>query len=141
MVPGGALGVARAGALPELLPSQAPLKVPAVTVVPAAAARRYPRAGGATTLYVEKGAASLGLLEADAGAEVPPHAHARETEVLYVLDGGGTMVVGGTPITVEPTSVIQIPAGVEHRFTATAPTRALQLYSPPGPEQRFKTMK
>jgi len=37
--------------------------------------------------------------------------------------------------------VIQIPAGVEHAFTANAATRALQLYTPPGPEQRFKSMR
>lgn len=141
LVPGGALGVARAGALPELLPSQVPARPPVARVVAAASAKRYPRTGGATTLLIEQGPASLGILEADAGAVVPPHVHAKETEVLYLLAGGGTMTIGGVAIAVEPTAVIQIPAGVEHSFTATAATRALQLYSPPGPEQRFKTMK
>jgi quercetin dioxygenase-like cupin family protein len=141
LVPGDALGVARAGALPELLPSQVPAKPPVARVVAAASAKRYPRTGGATTLLIEQGPASLGVLEADAGAVVPPHVHAKETEVLYLLAGGGTMTIAGVAIAVEPTAVIQIPAGVEHSFTATAATRALQLYSPPGPEQRFKSMK
>lgn len=141
LVPGDALGVARAGALPELLPSQVPAKPPVARVVAAASARRYPRTGGATTLLIEQGPASLGVLEADAGAVVPPHVHAKETEVLYLLAGGGTMTIAGVAIAVEPTAVIQIPPGVEHSFTATAATRALQLYSPPGPEQRFKSMK
>ena len=141
LVPGDALGVARAGALPELLPSQVPAKPPVARVVAAASAKRYPRTGGATTLLIEQGPASLGVLEADAGAVVPPHVHAKETEVLYLLAGGGTMTIAGVAIAVEPTAVIQIPPGVEHSFTATAATRALQLYSPPGPEQRFKSMK
>lgn len=141
LIPGDALGVARAGALPELLPSQVPAKPPTARVVAAASARRYPRTGGATTLLIEQGPASLGVLEADAGAVVPPHVHAKETEVLYLLAGGGTMTIAGVAIAVEPTAVIQIPPGVEHSFTATAATRALQLYSPPGPEQRFKSMK
>lgn len=141
MVPGGALGVARAGALPELLASELPKKLPAVTVRAAATAKRYPRTGGASTLLVEQGAASVGVLEADAGAAMPAHVHAKETEVLYVLAGGGTMTVGGVAIAVDANAVIQIPAGVEHAFTASAATRALQIYTPPGPEQRFKTMR
>lgn len=141
LVPGGALGVARAGALPELLPSQVPAKPPVASVVLGTSGKRYPRTGGASTLVIERGPASLGILEADAGAVVPPHVHAKETEVLYLEAGGGTMTIGGVAIAVEATAVIQIPAGVEHSFTATAATRALQLYSPPGPEQRFKTMK
>ena len=81
------------------------------------------------------------MLEADAGAAMPAHVHAKETEVLYVLAGGGTMTVGGVAIAVDANAVIQIPAGVEHAFTASAATRALQIYTPPGPEQRFKTMR
>jgi putative monooxygenase len=84
---------------------------------------------------------ALSVLELDAGAVIPVHVHAKETEVLYLLAGGGTMTIAGVAIAVEPTAVIQIPPGVEHSFTATAATRALQLYSPPGPEQRFKSMK
>lgn len=141
LVPGGAMGVARAGALPELLASEVPAKPPLVRRVAAAAARRYPRAGGATTLLVEQGAASWAELEIDAGAAVPPHVHPRETEVVYVLAGGGTMTIGGVAVAIEATSVVQIPPGVEHSFTATAATRALQLYSPPGPEQRWKTLR
>lgn len=141
LVPGGALGVGRAGALPEALPSAAVAKPPALTVIAAGKARRYPRTGGASTLYLEQGALSAGLLEIDAGVAVPEHVHAKETEVLYLEAGAGTMTIAGVAIAVDEHAVIQIPAGVPHAFTATAPTRALQLYTPPGPEQRFKTMK
>jgi mannose-6-phosphate isomerase-like protein (cupin superfamily) len=39
---------------------------------------------------------------------------------------------------VTATSVVQVPPGVEHSFEATASVTALQLYTPAGPEQRFK---
>ena len=81
--------------------------------------------------------ALLGLA-LDAGATVPTHVHAGETEVLYVLTGGGTLTVGGVAVPVTEHSVIQIPPGVEHAFTASAATTAIQLYTPAGPEQRFK---
>lgn len=140
MVPGGALGVARAGALPAALPSD---KLPAspAQVITAARTKRWPRTGGAATIFVEKGPLSATLLELDAGVTVPEHVHAKETEALYVLEGGGTMTIAGVAVPVDANAVIQIPPGVPHAFTATAATRALQLYTPPGPEQRFKTMK
>ena len=142
LVPGGALGVARAGALPEALPSTRRTgKPPLARVIVGATARRYPRASGATTLLLEHGAVSAGLLTIDAGTVVPVHRHAAETEALYVLEGSGTMTIDGVAIAVEASAVIQIPAGVPHGFTATTATRALQLYTPPGPEQRWKTMK
>lgn len=138
IAPGGPMGTARAGALPEALPSQVPTKPPAIRHVVAAGARRYALPTGAATIQVETAPLAATVLELAAGATVPPHVHARETEVLYVLGGGGTMTVGGVTLAVESTAVIQIPAGVEHSFTAAAATTAFQLYSPPGPEQRFK---
>ncbi|HVK72323.1 MAG TPA: cupin domain-containing protein [Kofleriaceae bacterium] len=146
IVPGGREGVARGGALPGAAASSAVRARPVQpTVIAAAAARRFPRTGGATTVLVEpplvKGAVSASWFEADAGVAVPPHVHPKETELLYVLGGGGTMIVAGTEVPVTEHSVVQIPAGVEHAFVATGATTALQLYVPAGPEQRFKTMK
>ncbi|HET9624096.1 MAG TPA: cupin domain-containing protein, partial [Kofleriaceae bacterium] len=69
---------------------------------------------------------------------VPEHVHARESELLYILAGGGTMTVNGVALPVTPTSVVQIPAGARHAFTATSDVRAVQVYTPGGPEQRFK---
>ncbi|MBE7451822.1 MAG: cupin domain-containing protein [Kofleriaceae bacterium] len=115
---------------------------PQPSFVVGADAAHYPRPGGGARILVEPpaagGAVSLGLLELDAGVSVPAHVHARETEALYVLAGGGAMTVAGAALAVTATSVVQVPAGVEHAFTATAATRALQLYTPAGPEQRFK---
>ncbi len=136
VVPGMREGSARAGALPT---PEAPASKTLPRIVPAAAAKTY----GPATIFVEpatvKGAPlSASLLALPAGANVAEHVHAGETEMLYILDGSGTMTIAGQAVAVTPTSVIQIPPGTKHAFTATANVRALQIYTPAGPEQRFK---
>ena len=64
--------------------------------------------------------------------------HAGETELLYILAGGGTLNVGGVDLPVTPTTVVQIPKHTRHAFTATSAVRAVQIYTPAGPEQQFK---
>ncbi len=78
------------------------------------------------------------LLALPAGATVAEHVHAKETELLYMLDCAGTMTVNGVALAITPTTVVQIPAGAKHAFTATTACRAVQVYTPAGPEQRFK---
>ncbi len=141
MVPGGREGSARAGALPTRELAFPPKGV-ALKVLPAKAAKTY--AGGKVRIYLEpstiKGRASMSasVLSLPAGAVVPPHVHENETELLYVLAGSGTLTVAGVAQQVTPTSTIQIPPDTEHAFTATTAVRAVQIYTPPGPEQRFK---
>ncbi len=136
VVPGGKEGSARAGALPTP-EAQASKTMP--RILPATAAKTY----GPATIFVEpatvKGAPfSASILSLPAGAKVPEHVHAGETELLYVLEGSGTMTIAGQDVAVTPTSVIQIPPNTKHAFAASAAVRALQVYTPPGPEQRFK---
>lgn len=145
VTPGGVEGSARAGALPT---PEAPLtradSSASFTLVRATEATPYPRPGGSVTLLLDptatkQPALSAALLSFAAGAAVPLHQHAAETELLYILEGAGTLTVGDATLPVEPSSVLQLPRGVPHAFTASAPLRALQLYTPAGPEQRFKT--
>lgn len=127
------------------------------------AARALPRAGdlplvratpevheiaggqGQVALFLEPAvtasqAAYLGVLTAAPGVRIPPHAHARETEAVLVLAGAGRMTVDGDVYPVGPMTAAQIPPGVEHavEVTGAAPLRAVQVYTPSGPEQRFK---
>ncbi len=144
-VPGGREGTLRAGALPgKAVALTGPLRKgePQVTVVKADTGKLFPRPGGATTILVEPpaagGAVSLSWQQIAKGAKVPPHVHAKETEVLLLDGGGGPMTIAGVAVTVKPGSAIQVPAGVEHSFEATEDTLGLQYYTPAGPEQRFK---
>lgn len=139
MVPGGKEGSGRAGALPtrEL---GAVRSAPAGAVLfPAASAKTF----GPATIYIEpatrKGTPlAASILALPAGAKVAEHVHANETELLYILEGRGTMTVAGTPLAITPTSVVQVPPNTKHAFEASAAVRALQIYTPAGPEQRFK---
>ncbi len=111
----------------------------------------YPILGGMGEARVLLDAKTVGAKEAalsrltmKPGAKVPLHVHPTSAEIIYVLSGKGRMrgpkgvwrdVTGGTAIV--------IPAGSAHAFEATgdAPVEAVQIYSPPGPEQRFRDPK
>lgn len=131
-VPGGIEGTARAGALPT------PLAQGKQTyrVLRAAQAKTY----GPAQIFLEGKDVPMAasILSLPSGAKVPEHVHAKETEMLYILEGAGTMTIAGQDVAVTPTSVIQIPPNTKHAFAASANVRALQIYTPPGPEQRFK---
>lgn len=83
---------------------------------------------------------ALDLIELSPGAEVPRHAHAGSTEVLYVLSGGGKLSVGSESYPFGPEDVIHVPADQPHgaTFSRDDKTVAIQIYAPAGPEQRFR---
>src|SRR5262245_35103138 len=113
-VPGGREGAARAGALPT--PEAQPGKT-MPRILPATSAKTY----GPATIFVEPSIIkdapfSASVLQLAAGAKVAEHLHTGETELLYVLDGSGTMTIAGQDIAVAPTSVIQIPPNTKHAF-------------------------
>lgn len=148
MVPGGREGSARAGALPTRETDGGRHKK--VHHLPAANAKSYCLGGGAVpctrgkvTIFAEPSTIkepvlAASVIELPPNAAVPEHVHAKETELLYVLAGSGTLTVAGVPLAVTATSVVQIPPNTKHAFTATTEVRAVQIYSPAGPEQRFK---
>jgi quercetin dioxygenase-like cupin family protein len=140
--PGGREGAARAGALPTPAWSGATRALPAKPIIIAPdKAKTY----GPATIYFDSatGAKTFAaeILTLQAGAQVAEHVHAKETELLYILEGEGTMTVAGVQLPVTATSVVQVPPNTKHAFAATTTVRAVQLYTPGGPEQRFKAVK
>lgn len=135
VVPGGREGSARAGALPTP-PLVAGGKPARPVILPASAAKTY----GPATIFLDdpKGPLAASILTLPKGTKVAEHVHAHETEALYDLAGAGTMTIAGTEVAVTSTSVVQVPPNTKHAFVATDDVRALQIYTPPGPEQRFK---
>lgn len=131
-VPGGMEGAARAGALPTPLAQGKQV----YRVLRAAQAKTY----GPARIFLEDKTAPMAasVLSLPSGAKVAEHVHEKETEMLYILEGSGTMTIAGQDLAITPTSVVQIPPNTKHAFAASAPVRALQIYTPPGPEQRFK---
>jgi quercetin dioxygenase-like cupin family protein len=118
-----------------------------IIVLPGQAAEAYELAAGlgevriyADRASVGSASASLGLLEAGPGMEVPAHTHDDASEYLYLLSGRGTMRAADQTFEVREGMGVQVPRGVEHAFVVEgqAPVRAVQIYAPAGPEQRFK---
>jgi quercetin dioxygenase-like cupin family protein len=139
VIPGGKEGSARAGALPTRELTSIRAAPVGAMMFPAAKAKTF----GPATIYIEPTTltntpASAAILTLPAGAKVAEHVHANETEALYLLEGSGTMTVKGTALAVTASSVVQIPPNTKHAFEATTAVRALQIYTPAGPEQRFK---
>jgi len=89
----------------------------------------------------EGGEAAVEMLSADAGFTVPPHKHDKSVEILYVLEGKGTMTIADEHYEVHSGTAVWVPKGVEHSFVedGSTPLLALQIYTPGGPEERFKT--
>lgn len=83
---------------------------------------------------------ALSVLEGDADVAVPEHTHDGSAEVLLIEEGEGTMKLGDRELTVRPGMMVYVPEGTVHDFrgAGTGPLRAIQVYSPSGPEQRFR---
>jgi quercetin dioxygenase-like cupin family protein len=144
IVPGGREGSARMGALPTKELGAIKSGITGPMYLPAATAKGYdlPNRGRATIFAepatIKDKQLAAGVLEMPGNAKVAEHVHAGETELLYVLAGTGTLTVNGVELAVSPTSTIQIPPNTKHAFVASSDFRAVQIYTPAGPEQRFK---
>jgi quercetin dioxygenase-like cupin family protein len=141
MVPGGREGAARSGALPtrEATGAAAGAASPSPVILPAAGAKTFGPAtiyADAATIHDKTVAASIVTLPAN--TKVSEHAHAGETELWYMLAGAGMLTVNGVDLPVAATTVVQIPRNTKHAFTVTTDCRALQIFTPAGPEQRVK---
>jgi quercetin dioxygenase-like cupin family protein len=85
------------------------------------------------------GAYSLMEVTARPGAEPPPHVHTGEDEAFYILDGAWTFRCGPTITDAGPGTLLFLPRGLMHGFTAhTDVCRALVIMSPGGLEATFR---
>lgn len=112
------------------------------TVVRATAAPKLAWAKGTMSAHLDVGAKVspqlyLGRLEGT--ASVPEHAHPGSWEILAFTDAAGTLTVDGKDLRVGPRQVVVIPAGAKHAWKPDPGSKlvAVQMYAPPGPEQRF----
>lgn len=96
--------------------------------------------------------ASLGVLIASDDAPVAEHVHAESWEMLAAFSAAGRLhlpaqTVGDRALptrdrTVTGGVIAYVPAGVRHAWVpdGTHPLIAVQVYAPPGPEQRFRAL-
>jgi quercetin dioxygenase-like cupin family protein len=144
-VTGDGLAVFAVVVVPRCTPKARPVG-PIKHVVRANAAPDLAWAGGAmhAHLDVEKGDVSreiyLGRLEGT--APVAEHAHESSWEIICAVDASGTFTLDGKSTRLGPRGVVVVPPNTKHSWTPDPGSRlvAVQLYDPPGPEQRFKKL-
>jgi quercetin dioxygenase-like cupin family protein len=76
----------------------------------------------------------------DPGASVPEHAHDGSAEILFIQSGAVDMTINGEHVPAGAGDAIYIPAGAKHTARVLGDreaVRAVQVYLPPGPEQRY----
>lgn len=114
-------------------------------VVLAADLKTYKIAGGKATakLLLDGVGAKLAvdLIDADAGTTIASHKHQSQDEELFFLSGRSTTTIGKQKFDTEPGDAMRIPANMSHAMKVTEPLKAIQIYAPGGPEQRFKKEK
>jgi quercetin dioxygenase-like cupin family protein len=69
----------------------------------------------------------VGVLDLEAAALIPAHAHARE-QFTFVVSGSIEAEVDGRRITVPARSMLHIPAGVSHALRASEDTRIVTAH-------------
>lgn len=77
--------------------------------------------------------ASVVLARVAPGGQIPPHAHAQETETAYVLSGEGVIYDDETPHPLRAGMAVTIPVGTRHRVEnpGSAPLELLAIHTPP----------
>ena len=68
------------------------------------------------------------LLCYEPGQATPIHQHPQQDEVFYVLEGKGTISLGGEESPIAPQSLILVPAQVPHGMTASSDGRMVVLF-------------
>ena len=91
-------------------------------------------------------AAVMDLVRFSADAGVAEHVHEHEWEGLALLEGDGVLArkgpAGGANAEVYAGAIVMIPAGTPHAWkpSGRTPVFAIQVYAPPGPEQRYRKL-
>lgn len=121
-----------------VLARPAPIK----SVVRGSAAPKLEWAGGTMAARLDVGgkvSPELYLGRLEGTAPVAEHIHASSWEILAAVEANGVFTLEGTEGRLAARQVVMIPPGAKHAWKPEAGSKlvAIQMYSPPGPEQRF----
>ncbi len=125
----------------KLLDKPAPIK----KVIRAKEAPELKFAGGAMIAHLDVGpkvSPTLYLGRLEGTSAVPEHTHPTSWEIVAAIEANGTFVLDGTEGKLGPKQVVMVPPGAKHAWKPDPGSKlvAFQLYSPPGPEQRFAAL-
>jgi mannose-6-phosphate isomerase-like protein (cupin superfamily) len=90
--------------------------------------------------------ASIGILKMSADGAVAPHVHEKEWEHMAILQGEGDFILGTGEeehaVHASNGATFSVPPATRHQWKPAGSRSFLgiQVYTPPGPEQRFKKL-
>jgi quercetin dioxygenase-like cupin family protein len=75
-------------------------------------------------------------------APVAEHTHPDSWEIVCAVDAAGTFTLDGKEQRLGPRQIVVVPPATKHAWKPDPGSTlvAIQLYAPPGPEQRFKAL-
>lgn len=115
---------------------------PERTVIRANVAPKLEWAGGKMSARLDvstKASPEIYLGRLEGTGAVAEHVHAGSWEVLAAIDAAGTFTLDGKDQRLGPRQVVFVPPNTKHAWKPDPGSKlvAIQMYSPPGPEQRF----
>jgi hypothetical protein len=139
-VKGTGFAVAAQARIPNCFVRSRP--VPEKTVVRSNAAPKLEWAGGKMNAHLDIGtklSPELYLGRLEGVAAVAEHVHAGSWEILVSVEASGTFTLDGREQHLGPRQVVWVPPNTKHSWRPDPGSKlvAIQMYAPPGPEQRF----
>jgi mannose-6-phosphate isomerase-like protein (cupin superfamily) len=122
------------------IPRAAPCPATRLDVPPST--ERLVWAKGAMRAYPEATTRVVYLGRLYGNASVPEHLHAESWELLCGIKASGAYTLDGVAHRLADGECAEIPPGTKHSWTPDPGTNleAVQIYSPPGPEVRFRKL-
>jgi mannose-6-phosphate isomerase-like protein (cupin superfamily) len=115
---------------------------PEKNVVRANAAQKLEWAGGKLSARLDVGpklSPDLYLGRVEGTGAVPEHVHEKSWEILAAVEAAGTFTLDGKDQRLGPRQVVVVAPNTKHAWKPDPGSKlvGIQMYSPPGPEQRF----
>jgi quercetin dioxygenase-like cupin family protein len=102
------------------------IKIPTAQTLALAGAIDYARGGIVSKTLLEKKTGTLTLFSFDAGQGLSEHTSPYDATV-QILEGEGTLTIGGRPIQAKAGELVIMPAGVPHDVRAEKPFKMLLI--------------
>lgn len=118
---------------------------PEKNVVRANAAQKLEWGGGKMSARIDvsaKVSPDLFLGRLEGTAPVAEHVHAGSWEILAAVEAAGTFTLDGKDQRLGPRQIMRVPPNTKHAWKPDPGSKliGIQMYSPPGPEQRFVSL-
>lgn len=86
-------------------------------------------APGLTGYYVHGTHMTLGIVEIEAGSNLPVHSHPHE-QITYILEGQLNMTIGGEPCSLTAGMYYVIPSNMPHGAVAVTDCKVMDVFNP-----------